>query len=68
MRLLYASQSSFGGIIKGHNSSTNLGKMACNNPKLDFVNMNACIKFGAIMPICSQDIDRKRNLGVNQGP
>ena len=42
--------------------------MTRNNPKLDLVNMNAYIKFGEIMSIRSQDIGRKRNLGVNQGP
>ena len=26
------------GINKGHNSSTNVQKMMCNNPKLDLVN------------------------------
>ena len=55
-------------IIKGHNSGTNFGKMACNNPKLDLVNMNAYIKFGENLSICSQDIERKQNFGVNQGP
>ena len=30
--------------------------------------MNACIKFGKIVPICSQDIELKRNFGVNQWP
>ena len=40
----------------------------CNNPKLDLVNMNAYINFGEILFICSQDIERKRNFGVNQGP
>ena len=42
--------------------------MTCNNPKLDLVNMNAYIKFGENMSNTSQDIDRKRNFGVNQGP
>ena len=42
--------------------------MTCNNPKLDLVNMNAYIKFGANMSSRSQDIERKRNFGVNQGP
>ena len=42
--------------------------MMCNNPKLDLVNMNAYIKLGEILSICSQDIERKQNLGVNQGP
>ena len=39
-----------------------------NNPKLDLVNMNAYIKFGKFLSIYSQDIERKRNFGVNQGP
>ena len=43
-------------------------KMTCNNPKLDLVNMNAYIKFGGNLSICSQDIERKRNFGINQGP
>ena len=30
--------------------------------------MNAHLKFGEFMSICSQDIERKRNFGVNQGP
>ena len=41
--------------------------MTCNNPRLDLVNMNAHIKFGEILSICSIDIERKRNFGVNQG-
>ena len=32
----------------------------CNNPKPDHVNMNAYIKFGEILSICSQDIEWKR--------
>ena len=39
----------------------------CINPKLDLVNMNAYIKFGEILSIGSQDIERKRNFGANQG-
>ena len=42
--------------------------MMCNNPKVDLVNMDACVKFGEIQSICSQDIGQKRNFGVNQGP
>ena len=42
--------------------------MMCNNPNVDPVNMNAYIKFGEILSIYSQDIERKRNFGVNQGP
>ena len=52
----------------GHNSSTNLGKMVSNNPKLDPVNMNAYIKFGVNLSICFKDNERKRNFGVKQGP
>ena len=43
-------------------------KMKCNNPNVDLVNMNAYIKFGEILSICSQDIERRQNFGVNQGP
>ena len=39
-----------------------------NNPKLDLVNMNAYIKFGEKMSVTSQDIERKRNFGINPGP
>ena len=44
--------------------------MTCNKPNLDLVNMNAYIKFGENLSICSQDIERKLNSGihVNQGP
>ena len=40
-------------------------KIMCNNPNVDLVNMNAYIKFGELMTICSQDIEWKRNLGAN---
>ena len=33
-----------------------------------FVPWNAYIKFGEILSFCSQDIERKRNFGINQGP
>ena len=52
---------------KGHNSGIKVRKIMCNNPKLDLVNINAFIKFGEILPIGSQDIERKRNCGVNKG-
>ena len=39
--------------IKGHNSSTNRQKMTCNDPKVDLVNMNAYIKFGEVLSVCS---------------
>ena len=41
--------------------------MMCNNPDIDFVNMIAYIKFGEILSICSEDIERKGNFGLNQG-
>ena len=50
--------------IKDHNSVTNVRKMMCNNPYLDFVinvNINTYTIFGEILSICSQDIERKRN-------
>ena len=40
----------------------------CANPKVDLVNMNAYIEFGEILSISSQDIERKRNFDINQGP
>ena len=40
--------------------------MMCNNPKLYLDNMNAYIKFGENMSVSSQDIERKRNFGINQ--
>ena len=53
--------------IKGHNSVKILRKMTGNNPKLDLVNVDGQIKFGQILSIRSQDIERKRNSEVNQG-
>ena len=54
--------------IKGHNSVKILRKMMGNNHKLDIVNVDVHTKFGQILSICSQDIERKRNSDVNQGP
>ena len=53
--------------IKGHNSVKILQKMTRNNPKLDLVNVDVHTKFGQILSIRSQDIERKRNSDVNQG-
>ena len=39
-----------------------------NNPDLDLVCINAYAKFGQIPSICSQEIERKRNSDINQGP
>ena len=54
--------------INGHNSVKILRKMTGNNPKLDLVNDDVHTKFGRILSIHSQDIERKRNSEVNQGP
>ena len=42
--------------------------MTGNNPKLDLANVNVHTKFGHILSIGSQDIERKRNSDINQGP
>ena len=47
--------------IKGRNSVKILQKMTGNNPKLDLVNDDVHSKFGWILSIGSQDIERKRN-------
>ena len=54
--------------IKGSNSVKILRKMTGNNPKLDLVNVDVHTKFSRILSIRSQDIERKRNSDVNQGP
>ena len=51
--------------IKGRNSIKILRKMTGNNPKLDLVNDDVHTKFGQILSILSQDIERKRNSDVN---
>ena len=45
--------------IKGRNSVKTLRKMTGNNPKIDLVNDDVHTKFGRILSICSQDIERK---------
>ena len=42
--------------------------MAGNTPNLDLVNINAHLKVGQIMSICSQDIERKQNSDISQEP
>ena len=54
--------------IKGRYSVKILRKMMGNNPKLELVNVDVLTKFGQILSICSQDIERKQNFDVNQGP
>ena len=41
--------------------------MTGNSPNFDVVNINAYIKFGEILSICSQDIERKQNLTSIKG-
>ena len=53
--------------IKGSNSVKILRKMTGNNPKLDLVNVGVHTKFGQILSNRSQDIERKRNFGNNEG-
>ena len=54
--------------IKGRNSVKILQKITGNNPKIDHVNVDVHTKFGQILSMSSQDIQRKRNSDVNQGP
>ena len=54
--------------IKGLNSVKILQKMTGNNPKQDLVNADVHTKFGQILSIRTQDIVRKQNSDVNQGP
>ena len=54
--------------IKGHNSVANLLNFPLYNPNLDSINVNVYKKFGKILSIGSQDIERKRNYNINQGP
>ena len=53
--------------IKGRNCIKILLKMMGNNPKLDHVNVDVHTKFGQILSIPSQDIERKQNSDVNHG-
>ena len=51
--------------IKGRNSVKILPKMTGNNPKLDLVNDDVHTKFGRILSIHSQDIERKLYSDAN---
>ena len=42
--------------------------MTGNNPKLDLVNVDVQTNFGQILSNRSQNIERKQNSDVNQGP
>ena len=48
--------------IKGRNSVANLQNLTLYNTNLDIINVNVHTKFGKIMSIGSQDIERKRKL------
>ena len=54
--------------IKGHYSVANLQKKTLYNPNLDLVNAYVYTNFDLILSIGSQDIERKRNSDINQGP
>ena len=54
--------------IKGRNSVANLQNLTLYNPNLDIINVNVHTKFGEILSIGSQGIERKRNFHINQGP
>ena len=45
--------------IKGCNSVANLRNLTLYNPNLDLFNVNVYTKFGLILSIGSQDIERK---------
>ena len=49
-------------------TKVHLQKWTGNNPKVDLVNINAYEKFGLIVSIRSQDIERKQYSENNQGP
>ena len=54
--------------INGRNSVRNFRNLKVYNPNLDLINVNVYTKFGKILSIGSQDIERKRNSYINQGP
>ena len=54
--------------IKGCDSVSNLRNLTLYNPILDIINVNLYTKFGLILSIGSEDIERKRNSDINQGP
>ena len=54
--------------IKGRNSVANLRKITIYNTNVDLVNDDVYTKFGLILSIHSQDIEKKPNSDINQGP
>ena len=55
-------------VNQGPQLHQNFAKNDGNNPKLDLVNVDMHTKFGQILSFHSQDIERKQNYDVNQGP
>ena len=51
-----------------NNTVINLRTLTRKNPNLDLVNINPYVMFCQISSIYSQDIERKRNSVINQGP
>ena len=43
-------------------------KKLLHNPNLNLVNIAVYTKSGEVMSIGSQDVERKRNSDINQGP
>ena len=54
-------------LIKGRNSIKILRKMTGYNSKLDVVSVDVYTKFGQILSIRSQDIERKKILTLIKG-
>ena len=54
--------------IKGRNSVANLRKTTIYFTNVDLVNDDVYTKFGLIPSIRSQDIEKKPNSDINQGP
>ena len=48
--------------IKGRNSVAKLRNLTLYNPNLNLINVNVYTKFGLILSIGSQDIERKLKL------
>ena len=54
--------------IKVCSSVANLRNLMLYNPNLYTIHVNVYTKFGLILSIGSQDIERKQNFEINQGP
>ena len=54
--------------IKGQNSVKSLQKMTGNDSMLDLGNLDVNTNFGQILSIRSQDIERRQNSDISQGP